>query len=180
MMNKRIESAFDKLESQRIQLLNEVRNLDSSLLTSAPEGKWSILAIISHIMTTERLGLEYINKKILGVEQAGESGLWEEFKLALFKLSQRSPNLKYKAPRLIAEKTTIYDDIRVIETEWTKLREQWQAFLTRIPERHVNKKVFRHAVGGRFNVVQGLQIFYEHVNHHLPQIWTRMGHNNTP
>ena len=173
-MNAKLQSTFDALESQRSRLLNELRSLPLDVLTSTPAAKWSILMILSHIIAAEQMGLNYVHKKILGVKEVGTSGLWEESKLLTFLVSQRIPMLKYKAPRVIVENTVSYTDLRTIEKEWEKLRAEWRLFLEALPEQYTNRKIFRHAVGGRFDVRQGLIVFREHINHHLPQIRGRM------
>lgn len=174
-MNKKLQATFDDLELQRMQLLKEVGALSHDALTTAPAGKWSILRILSHIVAAELSGLEYVRKKVLGVKGSGDSGSWEEIKLGIFKLSQRLPMLKYKAPKAIEDRTVVYNDLKTVELEWGKLRAEWRSFLEALPEEYGNRKIFRHVIGGRFNVQQGLSIFREHIGHHLPQIRVRMG-----
>jgi len=173
-MKKELQLTFDELESQRAELLKEVISLSHDELTKSPEGKWSIIHILSHIVAGERAGLEYVRKKVLGVREAGESGMWEGLKLALFKASQRIPFLKYKAPRVLVDRTIVYNDLSTLELEWENIRRDWRSFLDKLPDEFSNKKIFRHAVGGRFNVRQGLVILREHINHHIPQIRERM------
>ena len=173
-MKKELQLTFDELESQRAELLKEVISLSQDELTKSPEGKWSIIHILSHIVAGERAGLEYVRKKVLGVREAGESGMWEGLKLALFKASQRIPFLKYKAPRVLVDRTIVYNDLSTLELEWENIRRDWRSFLDKLPDEFSNKKIFRHAVGGRFNVRQGLVILREHINHHIPQIRERM------
>jgi hypothetical protein len=169
-MNERLGHTFSGIEKQRAQLLSALRDQPEQRLHWSPPGKWSILRILSHLIAGERTGLEYVRKKILGVQTVGDSGPFESFKMSILVLSQRLPLLKYKAPRLIEDRTVVLRDLASVEREWSALREEWRSFLENIPEQHVNKKIFRHVVAGRLNIEQGLRFFAEHVTHHRPQI----------
>jgi hypothetical protein len=169
-MNPKLHFTFEKIERQRSELLAGLRNAPSVRLASSPQGKWSILHILSHLMAGERTGLEYVRKKLLGVDSVGESGPYEEFKFAILVVSQRLPFLKYKAPKVVVDRTVIYNDLDNVAQQWDRLRGEWKAFLEEIPDRHVNRKIFRHVVAGRMNVDHGLRFFAEHVTHHMPQI----------
>ncbi len=173
-MNRKLHSTFELLETQRLQLFNEIRSLPDDVLTAAPQGKWSILRILSHIMAGEKTGLEYVRKKILGVERLGESGLWEESKMLGLVLSQRLTFLKYKSPRLIEERTVEYRDLATLEVKWNELRGEWRSFLEGIPDQFANRNIFRHVLAGRMSINQGLLFFREHITHHKPQIRQRI------
>jgi hypothetical protein len=169
-MSPNLQRAFDDIELQREELLSRLRPLSQEKLTSAPAGKWSILRILSHLITGERTGLDYVSKKILGVDHAGDTGIYEDLKMQMLVVSQRLRFLKYKAPRFIEERTIVYKNIDEAENEWKQLRNEWKALLERIPEKHVRRKIFRHVIAGRLNVEHGIRFFGEHVIHHKPQI----------
>jgi hypothetical protein len=170
VMHARLQKTFDSLEQQRAGLLNELRPLSAEILTSAPADKWSIIYILSHLITGERTGLEYVRKKMLGIDGTPDAGLFEEFKMIGLVISQRLPFLKFKVPKLIEERTVVYPDLATIEKEWDVLRRDWAKILENIPDQHVNRKIFRHVVAGRLNINQGLRFFGEHIIHHKPQI----------
>lgn len=169
-MNQKLQQAFDDLELQREQLLSGLRRVPPESLTSSPPGKWSILRILSHLITGERTGLEYVRKKILGIDSAGDTGIYEELKMKILVVSQRLRFLKYKAPRLIEERTVVYGSLDEVDKQWSLLRNEWRTLLDKIPDNKVNRKIFRHVVAGRLNLVHGLRFFGEHVIHHKPQI----------
>jgi hypothetical protein len=176
-MTRELQHTFDKLESQRTQLIAEIEGLSLEALTTSPEGKWSIIHILSHVIAGERGALEYVSKKILGATEAGNSGFLEEMKLALFKISQRATFLRYNAPRGIVDRTVVYKDLAEVKSEWAKVRSEWKSFLESLPDEHASKKIFRHVIGGRFNIRQGLVILQEHLGHHVPQIRARRKDN---
>jgi hypothetical protein len=169
-MNSKLQATFDSLEQQRAGLLNLIRPLPARALTSSPAGKWSIIHILSHLITGERTGLEYVRKKMLGIDATRDAGPYEEFKMIGLVISQRLPFLKYKVPKLIEERTVVYSELATLEKEWDALRKEWGQLLASLPDHHVNRKIFRHVVAGRLSVEQGMRFFGEHILHHRPQI----------
>jgi hypothetical protein len=169
-MNGKLQTAFAALESQRLELMSRLKGLTPDDLTWSPPGKWSIIHIVSHMMTGERMALEYVRKKILGVESVGDSGLYERFKVIALVVSQRLPFLKFKAPQLIVERTVVYEDLDKVDKEWSALRHDWKTFLDAVPERYARRNIFRHVVAGRLNLEQGMRFLSEHIIHHMPQI----------
>lgn len=170
-MHSSFQEPYDKLESQRKKILDSVRHLTEQQLNkpSAP-GKWSIAEILSHIITAERMSLLYIRKKMQGAAEAADSGLWEEVKINLLKISRRFPGLKFKAPRRIVEGTTVYHDLPTLVREWDNVSNEFKLLLEKIPAQYVNRKIFRHVRAGYLSVRHALLFLREHIIHHTPQI----------
>lgn len=170
-MHSAFQEPFDKIESQRKKILDLVRHLTEEQLnhSSAP-GKWSVAEILSHLITSERLSIVYIRKKMQGAAEVSDSGLWEEIKMNLLRISQRFPGLKFKAPRRIVESTTIYHDLSILVQEWDHVRKEFNSLLESIPAQYVNRKIFRHPRAGYLNVKHALLFIREHIIHHTPQI----------
>jgi len=74
-LDKKLKHYFAQLEQQKNNLLNELSSLSVEKLNSAPAGKWSITQIVAHLITVERLSIQYMQKKIQGIEQAGDAGI---------------------------------------------------------------------------------------------------------
>jgi hypothetical protein len=111
-----------------------------------------------------------MNKKIQGIEQASKSGLMEEVKFGLLKISQRLPGLKFKAPRRVVENTMLYKDLASIESEWKTTRADLHKLLSHMHENHLDRLIYKHPVAGYLNVQQALKFFREHIIHHTPQL----------
>jgi uncharacterized damage-inducible protein DinB len=169
-MNRKLQSTFDLVEQQRAELLVRLQPLTREELNWSPPGKWSILRIMSHLVTAERTALEYVRKKNLGVAEARDSGIPETIKMFLLVISQRMPMLKFKAPQLIEDRTIEYKDLTEAIKEWDAVRAEWNVFLDAIPDQYVRRKIFRHVVAGRLNIEQGVLFFREHIIHHKPQV----------
>jgi uncharacterized damage-inducible protein DinB len=169
-MNRAINQAFTDLEKQREEILQSVSHLSDEAFNRAPQpGKWSVAQILTHILTSEKLSLGYMKKKIQGIDQLKDSGLMESLRLWLLIVSQRIP-LKYKAPKVVVENTPETLTLAQLTEEWANLRKELAVFLSTIDDKHARRVIYKHPLAGRFDVRQTLIFFREHVNHHRPQI----------
>ena len=108
-------------------------------------------------------------KKSLGISDLRNSGMVEEFKTWILKLSQRFP-FKFKAPVYLVEHTPTSMPLTDLVQRWDAERGKLRKFLEDIKDEDVYKLVYKHPVAGRLNVVQALDFMIEHFHHHLPQI----------
>lgn len=168
-MNKSILTYFAQLEQQKNNLLNELSSLSVEKLNSAPAGKWSITQIVAHLITVERLSIQYMQKKIQGIEQAGDAGIVEELKLIVLIISQRLP-LRFKAPKMVKESTPTLSTLPELTAQWDSVRSDLKQLLEKIPDHLVKRKIYKHVFAGKLNSRQALIFFREHFIHHLPQI----------
>lgn len=168
-MKQHSDKAFNRLSKDKTNLIEMVRNLTSEELNQSIDNGWSILQIIAHLITAERLSVMYMQKKIQGIEDAGDTGLWEEVKMSLLIISQRLP-LKFKAPQAVVQETIRATSLQQLEEEWDLVRNDMKALLDRIQPHQSKRKIYKHVVAGKLNASQALRFFHEHFLHHLPQI----------
>jgi len=168
-MNPHLQLLYNKIEEQRKSLLLSLNNLSHNKLNERRPGKWSINQIIAHLITAENLSIRYLNKKILGIEEAEDSGLVEELKMLLLIVTQRLP-LKFKAPKVVVDHTSKETDLNKLVGEWDKTREELRSLLDRMEDHHLKRKIYRHVAVGMLNIQHTLIFMKEHVAHHLPQI----------
>lgn len=168
-MNPRLQELFDQIEEQRLYLLTEIRPVSEERLNHSRNRKWSISQIAGHLISAEQLSLSYMAKKINAIDEVGNTGILGELKLLVFQASQRLP-LKYKAPKSLGEQPKSYQNFNSLELDWNQSREQLKVFLEKIPSNGLKKKIYRHPVMGRCNIIHALVFFREHIIHHYPQI----------
>jgi len=168
-MNAQLEQLFNTLESDREKLFNQIENLSADKFNNAEPGKWSVHQILAHLVTAEKLSLQYLNKKFQGIAEAKNSGMVEEIKMVVLKISQRLP-FKFKAPKKVVEFTPMYPNLEKLNEEWSLVRKELKSFLEKINDDQVNKKIYRHVIAGMLSSKQALIFFREHFMHHLPQI----------
>lgn len=170
-MHPDFQRLFDEIESQRNKILHSVGHLTTEQLNqSLAQGKWSAAQVLSHIIAAERMSLQYIQKKIQGIDQIKDTGAWEEMKMIFLKISQRVPGLKFKAPKRVVESTQHYSDMETLRREWTQVRNELKSLLESIPHQLANRRIYRHARAGYLNSKHALIFFREHIIHHRPQL----------
>jgi uncharacterized damage-inducible protein DinB len=170
-MNHSLKKSFDRIETQRKNLLSLLKDFSKEQFNNKPSPeKWSASHILSHLISAERLSVGYVKKKIQGAESADDSGLQEEIKMLLLTVSQRLPGLKFKAPKYVVEHTIIYSDLSILESEWQQVRKELSDLLESIPEKYINRKIYKHARVGYLNIQHAVMFFGEHVTHHTPQL----------
>ncbi len=168
-MDSKLASVFERAEARRKELLSMVSVLPDKTFYYAPAQKWSISQILVHLILAEELSLQYIRKKSLGIEQAGNTNILHDLKYQALRISQRLP-LKYKAPRVLGESAPSTLPLEQIVGKWDHMRSELRKYLEAMESRHVKRKIYKHAVAGRLNILHAVDFFNEHLNHHLPQI----------
>ncbi len=158
------------MEHDRIELLGKLKQYPEEILDGSPtSGRWSVNQILSHLITSERLTLIYLKKKSLGVDQLANSGIMEDLKMVVLKVSQRLP-LRFRAPELVVKNTPAPAPIQELEVRWDVLRREFRDFLETVKKENLSKLIYKHPVAGRLNVIQCVVFMREHFQHHLPQI----------
>lgn len=168
-LNRRLHLHFENLEAQRRRLLDRVEGHPAEAFHHSEPGKWSMCQVLAHLINAERLSVRYINKKILGIHEAKNTGWVEEGKMILLKISQRLP-FKFKAPAAVVISTPQYANLHELMTDWDLERQELKQLLEKFDESQLRRKVYRHVVVGILNIEQALTFFREHFIHHLPQI----------
>lgn len=168
-MNTRLQSLFDQLEMQKHKLVEQIRSVDEQNLNTAAPGKWSLSQVIAHLIASEQLSVNYLNKKILGINEYENSGIAEEAKMIVLVFSQRLP-FKFKAPRAVVENTTRFQSSQALLEAWDKTRTELKIVLGKFTDDQVTRKVFKHPRAGMLNIQHALRFFREHIIHHQPQI----------
>jgi uncharacterized damage-inducible protein DinB len=169
-MKERLDYIFQRAEKDRKHILSLVGDLPDEKFFYCDGNRWSISQILTHIILSERISLQYMKKKSLGIKQVKNAGLWEDLKYLLLVLSQRLP-LRYSAPKFLAEQELPKNkSFEKIEQDWQESRNQLRAFIDHLESGTLKKKIYKHPVSGRLSVLHAVDFFREHANHHLPQI----------
>jgi hypothetical protein len=169
-VNPALDKLYNRLELQRAELLNILSNLPPELLSKSPApGKWSILQILNHLYSSEKLSIAYIKKKSLAINEVGNAGLWQSVLMVVLKISQRIP-FRYKAPKVVLQHTSEATSLTDLFAQWNLLRIELKSMLTNLPDKHVKKLIYKHPIAGRLSFPQAVEFFGEHIIHHTPQI----------
>ena len=169
-MEPLLNERYNHLQTETKLLLKEIASLSSATYYYKPGNeRWSISQILTHVMVAEKLSTDYMKKKALGLGELDDAGVIEDLKLLILKISQRLP-FRYKAPAVVLDRTPAPLSFGDLVRQWEVVRADLVQFLQQFDEQTVRRKVYKHPVAGRLSVVQALDFFAEHLNHHRPQI----------
>lgn len=170
-MNSQLDRHFKSLTMATQTLLKEVGLLSSSTYDYIPgNGRWSISHILTHLLTSERLSLNYMKKKSQApVAILDTVGLTDDVRFFLLKLSQHLP-VRYKAPKVVLENTPAPLSFDGLVRDWEILRTEMHDFLQEIDPGKIDKKIYKHPIAGRLSAVHAVKFMTLHLNHHRSQI----------
>lgn len=170
-MYLKLQHLYDQLEADRKILLAKVGLIPDEKFNRQPSpGKWSLGEVLSHIVAAEHGSTGYMKKKSLGIDQVDNSGIVESLKIGVLIISQRLPLLKFKAPKIVVDHTPQFHSAESITRQWDEVRSDLKIFLEKIEDKNLRKKIYKHPIAGRLDVVQAVTFYREHIIHHSPQI----------
>ena len=150
-------------------MLENVRQDSDKFDLNADKNKWSVHQILAHLITAEKLSVQYIAKKRQGIDKAGDTGLLEELKMLVLKISQRLP-LKFKTPQTVVAASQSYSSLDELIADWDATRKSFRQLLEQIKEDELKRKIYKHVAVGKLNIMHAVLFLREHVTHHLPQV----------
>ncbi|MCG2588534.1 DinB family protein [Rhodohalobacter sulfatireducens] len=164
---------LDRIESDRKKLFAELDDLSQEKLhfRRSPD-KWTILQILDHLMTSEKLSLVYIKRKTSSGNSIERSGFLSRFRIFTLKLAFFLP-FKYKAPK-ISDSTGKNPNYKELKMEWQGVRSEMKELIRKLDENTLKGQIFKHPILGMLNMKQTLQFFDIHFNHHKKQIENRI------
>lgn len=168
-MHPQLQTLFETIEKQKQELLLQIDSLSPTQLQEHALGQWSLGQVFAHLITSEKLSVQYLKKKYLGIEEQPRTGFIEELKMLTLVVSQRLP-FKFKAPKVVVDNTPTFTDAAALAEAWAATRTEMKDLLSRFTADQLTRKVYKHPVAGKLNIRQALRFFQEHLIHHTPQI----------
>ena len=167
-MNKKLESAFRKMETIKGELFDIISRYSEDQQRFRPSPKeWSMLDVVEHLAEAEagvnHLILQYppneSNKKLTAKNY---TYCWLFHVFFLFPI-------KVKAPAMLKPPQS---DLSLKEwaVKWNKEREILQETVESLKDDKLDALVFKHPVTGGMNMFHTLSFQKNHIKHHLHQI----------
>jgi hypothetical protein len=170
-VSSELQHEFSVIEQQRIRLLDFLKTVPSEKLFHKPSSdKWSVIEIISHLMTSEKLSLQYMKKKSLGIKSLKNYGWMERIKYALLKGYQKIHIIKFKAPSIVVSNMPVLTSLEEAIENWDNARNECRLFLETIPDQYAHRMIYRHPIVGLLGAPQAVAFLGLHVAHHEHQI----------
>ncbi|MBC7923105.1 MAG: DinB family protein [Ferruginibacter sp.] len=167
-MDRKLENTFRKLEEARMRMLDVVERHSEERRTRKPSAaEWSMVQVLTHLMTTEQSILSYLRHKATkgDLKRAGFRSLVSALAVSLA-LRYRK---KIKRPPGVADPTDALT-YQQVKQHWEEGRAQLSQFLDAFPNEWMDKEIFRHPLAGMMNIHQAVNFMREHVQHHRAQI----------
>ncbi len=174
---------IDQLNSELDSLLEELQSISTEDLNRKPEVEaWSVAEVMQHLMTSERLSLQYVKKKTTYAKQFTTAGLSMKLRMFGLKLFLWTP-LKFKAPAAVDESAFQKNlSLGELQSIWKNQRNEMAVFLKDAPDEWKGKEIYRHPLAGRLTLAGMLEFFLIHFRRHRQQIYRtleKVGHKSS-
>lgn len=178
-MKAKLIKAIDEIEAIKETLISDYEQLTENQLTFKPKSKkWNLLQVAEHLMLAETGSINYVNKKIKGIESLEEYSFKAGFRFWVMKCFLNAPiKIRNRAPAAAPTLTPAFDNIKL---RWNIAREALKKFTATYDDETLNKLIYKHPLAGRLNILQMVNFFKLHLNHHMKQIKRIKQHKNFP
>jgi len=168
-MDADIARRFERLESARTRVLAHLEGREHAVLNQPrPDGGWSALQVLHHVITAEAGTLSYVSKKMLAGTSLPRAGLVSRLRLLALQLGNASP-LRFRAPGVTADVPAEIDPDQ-LRARWDEVRAQWKQLLDGFPDELLDRMVFRHAMVGLMGLPDTLSFLRSHLGRHAQQV----------
>jgi len=175
-MEQSVKQLFEKFETSRIQLLEDLQAYDQATLAALrSDGGWSIIQILNHLADAEAQSVKYMKYKLADKTALNRSGFKAAYRLFLLRIAFFLP-LKYKVPRVLGEPTNALS-LEETHIKWNTIRNDLRSIFDQLDRNMVNLELFKHPVVGKMNVIQAIKFMQSHFDRHRSQILQRIGSN---
>ena len=166
---KELLTAFNKMESERQNLLKKLEQYSEEVLTKKPDAdSWSVTETIYHLKVADNGALLYMRKKVeVGGHQKANFGAAVKQKLLNFAVSLP---FKYKAPAVAQVPKGTKVSYAEAVAEWNDVRQALKKEYETIDENIIGNELFKHPVAGKLSILQSVKFMRQHVVRHLGQI----------
>lgn len=164
---KALDEAFEKLELQRLELIDGLgKFLPQDLAKPPVAGGWSTAQVIAHMAMIEEGSLAYLVKKYTS-ESHHSAGSFSMMRLLLLKTALISP-IKFKAPRSVANVPIL--SFTEATTRWDTVRCEMRKMYATVKDEDLGHGLFKHPSVGRLDLIQALGFMHAHHHRHLGQV----------
>lgn len=168
-MKEKITRAYLKLETQKREVISLYDSLSEEQRAFNPEpDAWNLLQVLRHIVTSERLSLAYIQRKISSSSNVPKAGFDSWVRSVLLKLALYLP-IKFKAPK-VAQVNEVHPDYESMKTEWDQVRYGFRDLIDSNDADMLEKAIYRHPRAGMLNMLQAVEFMNIHISHHFKQM----------
>ncbi|WP_235297580.1 DinB family protein [Portibacter marinus] len=172
---KKLISKLDKMDEALEELFANLAKFNNEQLNKSPEeGVWSPIQLLNHMTLSEKLSLAYCRKKLSFDPKLKNKNLRSWFNARLITWSLASP-FKFKAPAPVREgEFNANGSLQESEKLWKAIRKDLRQFLNEVPEKYIEKEVYKHPNGLRLSLEGMLDFLNQHFKRHRKQMYQRL------
>lgn len=168
-MKRKTLQAFDRLEKQRHEIQIFYKEFSDEQLRFKPDtDSWSMLHVLSHLVTAESQSVKLIKRKMSRADELPNVNMQARGRALLLKIALALP-IKFKAPK-IAEVQEEAPDFEKLLNEWTQVRNDFHVLLTETEDGNFVKTLYQHPRAGYLTLKQTIEFMEDHIRHHQKQI----------
>jgi len=168
-MNTKYSLLFNELESNRQSLFEELDRLDQDKLTfKENNSSWSILQVCHHLIISEELSLQYLNKKLQYDTPIPKANIGSVLRSTSMNLALHLP-YRFSAPSRVAQFPENLE-WAALKNRWINVRHEMKNKIEKVPDDYLKKLVYKHPSIGRLTLYQMLSFFKTHIYRHQKQI----------
>jgi uncharacterized damage-inducible protein DinB len=168
-MSTELTEKYAEIAMVKENFLKKISKLNHEQLNRIPaNGGWSAGQVLYHVAFAESGTILVIQKNLAENKVRLSSDLMSVVRNVMLVLTLKSP-LKFKAPKVVSKvpETTTYDELK---TYFDKNSVAFKKILEQLPAELEDKFIFKHPIGGLFNITQTLNFTREHYLHHERQL----------
>jgi hypothetical protein len=168
-VHEHLQRRFERFEKTRRDVVARLEGHDRARLNRPrPDGGWSVLQVLHHVIAAESGTVRYISKKMLAGTSLPRAGLSSRLRRLTLQMALVSP-LRFRAPGVTADVPDEVDPAELFAS-WDEARGGWQKLLDAFPEEILDRMVFRHGMVGLMGLRDTLDFLQSHLDHHARQV----------
>lgn len=166
-MDAKTKARLDQLNLELRHLFDHLKLFtDDQLNRPGPNGKWSVLQNMHHLILSEGFAQKYVEKKMSFNPKLKKAGLMNVMKSAILGMYMATP-LKRKAPQAVSEEFLPTDaEYWATIKQWREQRESLATLLNGFSDDTLKREIYKHPFVGRLNAYQMLRFFQGHFRRH--------------
>ena len=168
-MNAQLVKKYEAIDAIKQRYLKRVSSVSLEKLNAIPaNGGWSLGQVLFHVAYAESGTVLVINRNLAEDKVKLKSNISAIVRHLLLVAFLRSP-FKAKAPKGVSKvpESITHDEI---SKYFDKNTTDFKKILADLPTELENKFIFKHPVGGLFNIEHTLDFVREHYLHHEMQL----------
>ncbi len=160
---------WNALAEAKDAFIEELDQFSADQVGVSPDGGWSALQVLEHIMFSETGTLGYMKKKTSSGWEGLERPTPETIAAGEALIARLVSPDKYKAPSVLPEPTGGRDLTEMLE-QWDELRGDFEQFIFDLDEEYYDRLVFRQPIAGPLDLFQTVDFLRFHIEHHIYQL----------